>query len=190
MNDLTFGDETSGTVDTSRVELDELQILQRKAGTRDHGVTITSARVCTCAREVGASVATSSQDGLVSAETVKSTVLHVQSDDTNALAILHDQVEREVLDEEVGVVAERLAVEGVEESVTGTVGGGSTAVCLTTLSVLQRLTTEGTLVDLALLCSREGDTEVLKLMHVSETRRREFRDRRTSMTVRGASRHM
>ena len=78
-------------------------------------------------------------------------VLEVEGDHTHALAVLHDEIEREVLDEEVGVVAEGLAVEGMEEGVTGTVGGGGATVRLTTLAVLQRLATEGALVDLALL---------------------------------------
>ena len=48
------------------------------------------------------------------AETVQGAVLHVEGDNTNTLAVLHDQVEREVLDEEVGVVAEGLAIECVQ----------------------------------------------------------------------------
>ena len=84
-------------------------------------------------------------------ETVERAVFHVQSHDTDAFAALHDEVKGEVLDEEVGVVAEGLAVEGMEEGMAGTVGGSSAAIRLTTLAVLQRLATEGALVDLALL---------------------------------------
>ena len=43
------------------------------------------------------------------------------------------------------------------------IGSGGTAVCLATLSEFEGLTTEGALVDFALLCSGEGDTEMLKL---------------------------
>lgn len=63
-----------------------------------------------------------------------------------ALAILHDQVSSKVLDEVVGVVSQRLAVEGVEKSVAGSVGSGTTSVGLTALSVFSRLTTERSLV--------------------------------------------
>ena len=150
---LTLGDETASAIDTSRVELDELKILQRKAGTRDHGVSVTRARVCTRAAEVRSSVATGREDGLVRAETVEGAVLHVERNDTDTLAVLHDEVEGEVLDEEVGVVAEGLAVERVEEGVAGTVGRGGTTVSLATLAEFEGLTTERTLVDLALLRS-------------------------------------
>ena len=150
---LTLGDETTGTVDTSRVELHELEVLQREASPRNHRVAITRARVCTRAREVRATVPTGREHGLVCTEAVERTVLHVERHDTDTLAVLHDEIKSEVLDEEVGVVAERLAVECVEKRVTGTVRGGSAAVRLAALAELERLATECTLVDLALLCS-------------------------------------
>ena len=83
---------------------------------------------------------------MVGKESVESAVLLVVGQDTAALAILHDQVNGEVLDEVVGVVPEGLAVEGVEEGVAGTVGGGAATVGLATLAVLLGLTTESTLV--------------------------------------------
>ena len=55
---LTLGDETTGTVDASGVELHELEILQRKARTRNHRVTVTRARVRTRAAEVRTAVPT------------------------------------------------------------------------------------------------------------------------------------
>ena len=106
--------------------------------------------MCTRAGEVRATVATSSKNGLVRTEPVEGTVLHVERDDTNTLAVFHDQVKREVLNEEVGVVPEGLAIERVEEGVAGTVGSSSASVRLTTLAELERLATERTLVDLAL----------------------------------------
>ena len=146
----TFRDQTASTVDTSGVELHELKVLQRKTSTGNHGVTVAGASVCTRAGEVRATVATSSKNGLVRTEPVEGTVLHVERDDTNTLAVFHDQVKREVLNEEVGVVPEGLAVERVEEGVAGTVGSSSASVRLTTLAELERLATERTLVDLAL----------------------------------------
>jgi hypothetical protein len=53
-----LGDQTTGTVDTSRVELNELQILVRKTSTGDHSHTITSASVSRGTTEVGTSVTT------------------------------------------------------------------------------------------------------------------------------------
>ena len=153
LREPTFSDQTAGTVDTSWVELDEFQVLEGKACASNHGITVARARVRTRAAEVSASITTSRQDGLVCTETVKSTVFHIQRNNTDALAILHDQVKSKVLDEEVGVVTEGLAVEGVEEGVAGTVGRGGATVSLATLAELEGLTTERTLVDLALLRS-------------------------------------
>lgn len=61
-------------------------------------------------------------------------------------------------------MTEGLAVEGVEKGMSGTVCRGSAAVRLTTLAVLERLTAERALVDLALLRPRERYTEVLELV--------------------------
>ena len=87
------------------------------------------------------------------AESVQCAVLHVQRHDANTLAIFHDQIKREVFNEEVGVVTEGLAVKRVEEGMTGTVSSSRASVCLAALAELQGLTTECTLVDLALLRS-------------------------------------
>lgn len=96
-------------------------------------------------------------------ESVESTVFHVESNDTDTFSIFHDQVNGKVFDEEVGVVSQRLSVEGVQHGVSSSVSGGSTSVGLSTLSVVERLTTEGSLVDLSLLCSGKGKTEMLEL---------------------------
>ena len=142
----TLGDQTSSAVDTSRVELNELQILVGKTSTGDHGHTVTSASVSRGTREVSTSVTTSGQDGVLSAETMDGTILLVVGNDTLALAVLHDQIGGEVLDEVVGVVAERLSVESVKKSVAGSVSGGAASVGLTTLAELLGLTTECSLV--------------------------------------------
>ena len=99
-----------------------------------------------CAREVGTAVSTGGQDRVVGKETVQCTIFLVVGNDTLALAVLHDQVGGEVLDEVVGVVAERLSVESVKKSVAGSVSGGAASVGLTTLAELLGLTTECSLV--------------------------------------------
>lgn len=59
----------------------------------------------TRAAEVCATVATRREHGLMRAEAVKSAVFHVERDYADTLAVLHNEVEREVLNEKVGVVA-------------------------------------------------------------------------------------
>jgi hypothetical protein len=82
----------------------------------------------------------------VATETVESAILLVVGNDTFALAVFHDQVQGKVFDKVVGVVSERLPIESMQESVTGTIRGSAASVSLATFAVLLRLTTEGTLI--------------------------------------------
>jgi hypothetical protein len=81
---------------------------------------------------------------------MQSPIFHIERNDTDTFTVLHQEVERKVLDEEVGVVAQRLTVEGMKDGVACSVGGGGTSVCLSTFTVFEGLTTKGSLVDLAL----------------------------------------
>ena len=98
-----FGDEHAGAVDAGRVELHELHVLQRQAGAQHHGVAVARAGVRARAGEIGAAIAAGRQDGLLGAEAVQAAVGQAQGDDAAAGAVLiHDQVDGEVLDEELG----------------------------------------------------------------------------------------
>ena len=155
--------EAAGTVDTSGMELDELGILDREASSGDHTTTVTSAGVSGGAREVGSTVATSGDDGVVGLHSVDGTVSHVVAHDTTALATLHDEVESEVLDEEDAVVAESSTEQSMKHAVAGSVGDGAASIGLTTLTHVLRLTTEGSLINLTILGSRERHAVRLKL---------------------------
>ncbi len=96
-------------------------------------------------------------------ESVKSTVLHVEREDTDTLPILHEKVEGEVLDEKIGIMSKGLTVKGMKDRVTSPIGSSGTSVGLTAFSKFEGLTTEGSLVDLALFGPRERYTEVFKL---------------------------
>jgi hypothetical protein len=50
-------------------------------------------------------------------------VVHRQRDHPAAGAVLHDQVDREIFDEEVGVVFQALLIERVKHRMAGAVGG-------------------------------------------------------------------
>jgi len=114
--------------------------------------------------EVSTTVTTSSEDSLVAAETMKSAILHVESDYANTLTILHDQVEGKILNEVGCVVPKRLTIEGVQDGMTSPVSSSSTTVGLSTLAVLERLAAKGTLIDLAFLRARERNTIMFKLI--------------------------
>ena len=58
------------------------------------------------AAKIRSPVATRRQDRLVPVEAMECAVFHIQRNDTHAPAVLHDQVEGKVLDEEAGVVTQ------------------------------------------------------------------------------------
>lgn len=155
--------EATSTVDTGRMELDELRILDREASSGNHATTITSAGVSGGAREVSSTIATGSDDSVVGLHPVDGTVSHVVAHDTAALTALHDKVESEVLDEEDAVVAESSTEQSMEHAMASSVSDGAASVGLTTLAEVLRLTTESSLIDFAVLGSREGHAVGLEL---------------------------
>ena len=77
---------------------------------------------------------------------------------------LHDQVDGEILDEELGRVPQRLAVHRVQHGVAGAVGGGAGAL-RGALAVMRGHAAERALVDLAVfLAARERQAPVLELV--------------------------
>ncbi len=61
-------------------------------------------------------------------------VLEAEGDDAAALALLHEQVEGKVLDEVVAVVAQRLAVERVQQRVARAVGNAAAPAASSTIT--------------------------------------------------------
>mmetsp|Transcript_7895 Transcript_7895/g.13313 ORF Transcript_7895/g.13313 Transcript_7895/m.13313 type:complete len:352 (+) Transcript_7895:1043-2098(+) len=160
-----LSDETASAIDTGRVELHKLGVHERNTSSQGHGGTITSASVCRCAGEVSATVSTCGQHGVLGLHAMDGTVLHVHAHDSNTGAVTHNEVQSEVLNEVGGIEGQRATVQGVQHGMTGTIRSSTTSVSLTTLSVIQRLTTEGSLVDLARLSSGEGHAVRLQLEH-------------------------
>ncbi len=91
-------------------------------------------------------------------------VIQVPRHDAGAHTVGHDQVEREIFDEELRVVPERLAVKRVQDRVTGTVGSGTGALHSRAVAEILHVTAEGTLIDLALFGARERHAIMLKLV--------------------------
>jgi hypothetical protein len=87
------------------VELDELHVLERQARAKHHRIAVAGAGVRRSRREIGASIAAGREHHRLGAEAVDRAVLHAERDHAPALAAFHDEVDREIFDEEVGVVA-------------------------------------------------------------------------------------
>ena len=92
-------------------------------------------------------------------------VLHAQGDHALADAIVHDQIQREIFDEEVGVVLQALLVERVKHGVTGTVGGGAGALDRGARAHILHVTTKRALVDRAVVVAAERHAGMFELDH-------------------------
>mmetsp|Transcript_13059 Transcript_13059/g.24770 ORF Transcript_13059/g.24770 Transcript_13059/m.24770 type:complete len:462 (-) Transcript_13059:507-1892(-) len=158
-------DQAARAVDPSGVKLDKLQVLQGNACPGSHRPSVPGTGVCAGGREPSPAVSSRRQDGLVSLEPVDRSILHAQGHHTLALPILHDQVKREILHEELGVVLHRLAVERVKHSVPSPVGSARTPVGLAALPEVKALSSKGPLVDLPVFRAREGQSRILELDH-------------------------
>ena len=158
-----FGDQAAGAVDAGRVELDELHVLQRQPGAQHHGVAVAGAGVGGGAGEIGAAVAAGREDRHVGAEAVDGAVVELERDHAAAAAFVHDEVDGEVLDEELGLMPQRLAVERVQHGVAGAVGRGAGAL-RDALAVIGGHAAERALVDLAVLGAGERHAPMLELV--------------------------
>ena len=161
-----FGDQAARTVDAGGMELHELQILQRQARAQHHAATVAGAGVGRGTGEIGATIAAGGQDDHLRPEQVQGTVGQVPAEHAGACAfIVHDQVDGEILDEEMRVVLQRLAIERVQHGVTGTVGGGAGPLRGCPLTELRCHAAEVTLVYPPLVGTAERHAEVLQLQH-------------------------
>ena len=123
-----LGDQAAGGEDAGRMELHELHVLAGQAGAQHHAVAVAGAGMRRGAGQVGAAVAAGRQHHRLGAEAVDGAVLQVPGHDAAADAFLvHDQVEREILDEELDVVLQALLIQRVQDGVAGAVGGGAGA---------------------------------------------------------------
>src|SRR5690606_34654685 len=158
-----LGDQAAGAVDAGGVELHELHVLQRQAGAQHHAAAIAGAGVGRGAGEIGAAVAAGGQDDELGLEPVHGAVVQLPGGDAAAAALVHDQVERVVLAEELGVVRQALAVHGVQHGVARAVGRRAGALDGRFAIVLGHAA-EGALVDLAIGGAAERHAPVLQLV--------------------------
>jgi hypothetical protein len=93
------------------VELDKLEVLVLEAGAGDHGRAVAGARVRRGGGEVRATITARGQHRVLAVEAMQGAVLHAEREHADALAIVHDEVQRKVLDEVRRVVAQRLRVD-------------------------------------------------------------------------------
>ena len=145
------------------MELHELHVLQWQAGAEHHGVAVAGLGVGAGAREISAAIAAGGEDGLLRAEAVNRAVIEIERDDAAAAAFVHDQIDGEILDVELGRVPQRLAVHGVQHGMAGAVGGGAGALRLA-LAVIDRHAAERPLIDPAVGGAGERHAPMLQFV--------------------------
>ena len=158
-----LGDQHAGAVDAGRVELNELHVLQRQPGPQHHAVAVAGLGVGAGAGGIDAAIAAGGQDRLVGAEAMQRAVFQRERHHAAAGAVLHDQVEGEILDEELGRMAQRLPVERVQHGVAGAVRRRAGAL-RDALAEMGGHAAEGALIDLAVLGARERQAVVVELV--------------------------
>lgn len=149
----SFRDQATRSVDSRGVELHKLRVLKRDAGTKGHCVSVASACVRRGAREVGSAVATRRKHCVVGFNAVNCSILHVEARDADTAPILHDQVQRKVLNEVCGVKSQGAPIKGVKHCVSCSVSCTSASVRLTPLAEIQRLSSECPLVNFSVFSS-------------------------------------
>ena len=157
-----FGDQAARAVDAGGMELHELHVLHRQSGAQRHAAAVAGAGVRRGAGEIRAAVAAGGEDHGMRAVAMQPARGHVQRHHAAAGAVLHDEIEREVFDEELGVVLDRLLVQRVQHRVAGAVGRGAGAV-RRALAVMRGHAAEWPLVDAAVVGARERHAVVLEL---------------------------
>merc|ERR1719443_960013 len=131
------------------MELYKLRVLNAESSTSDHTTTITSASVSGGATLVSSTIAASGKDSLVGSHSVDGSISHVVSHNSLDSSIISlDEVHSEVLDEEDSVITESTSHQGVEHRVTSSVSHTAASVGLSTLTIVLRLASEGSLVNL------------------------------------------
>ena len=160
-----LGDEHARAVDTGRVKLDELHVLERQPRAQHHAAAVAGAGMRRGRGEIGAARAARREHNGMAAEAMDRAIVHAERDHTLADAIVHDQVEREIFDEEVRVVLQALLVQRVQHGVTGPVGRGAGALHRRARAHILHMAAERTLIDLALVGAAERHAGMLELDH-------------------------
>ncbi len=161
-----LGHQNAQACQAGRVELDELHVLQRQTRTERDGHAVTGQGVSVGRGLEDLARAAGGEDHGLGLEHVQLAGGQVVGDHTGGATALggvhHDQIEHVVLVVELHVVFDAVLVERLQNHVTGTVSGvARTADGV--LTVVAGVTTETTLVDLALGRAVERQAHLLEV---------------------------
>ena len=159
-----LGDEHAGVGHAGGVELPELHVLQRDAGTGAHAQAVAGVDVGVGGRLPDAACAPGGQHRHLGFEDHDLAGFHFQGHHAQHVAFgVADQVQRHPFDEEGGACPDVTLVKRVQQGVAGTVGG-RTGARHGLLAQVGRVAPERTLVDGAVGVAVERHAEVLELV--------------------------
>ena len=105
------------------MELDKLHVLQWQASAQDHAAAIAGTGMRRSCGEISAAITTGGQHDSMALKPVNASIFHAHGNHATAFAIFHDEVEREIFNEEVRVIFQALLIQSMQHSVPRTVGG-------------------------------------------------------------------
>ena len=162
----TFSNQTARAVDPCWMELNKLHILQRQTLTRDHAAAVAGASVRGRGGEIGTAVTAGGQNGRLGVEDMHGAVIKLPRNNALTLPIIgHDQIGREIFDEELCLLLHRLPIKRVQDRVAGPVRRGTGPLHGRAFPKLCRVTAEGSLVDVALFRAGEGNAVMLQFIN-------------------------
>ena len=92
-------------------------------------------------------------------------IIQLETDDTTAAPVFHDQIDGEEFDKEFGLVTQRLAIQRVQHRMAGAVGRRAGALRRRPLAKVGGHAAERTLIDTAILGARERHAPMLEFVH-------------------------
>jgi hypothetical protein len=160
-----LGDQDARAGHAGRVELPELHVLQRQAGACRHAQAVAGVDEGVGRRGEDTAGAAGGEHGGLRLQHHHVAGFHFQRHHAQHVAVgVADQVQRLPFDEEVGARADVTLVQGVQQRVAGTVGGGAGALHRL-LAEVGGVAAERTLVDGAVRVTVERHAEVFELVH-------------------------
>mmetsp|Transcript_2987 Transcript_2987/g.18777 ORF Transcript_2987/g.18777 Transcript_2987/m.18777 type:complete len:204 (-) Transcript_2987:250-861(-) len=145
------------------MELDKLQVLEWDPRSDRHCVPIAGARMGGSCREVRFSIPACGQDGVMCSEAVQGPIFQAHGNHAFAFAVVHQQIQCEVLHEELGVMFHGLSIQRVQHGVTCAICSSAASVGLSSSTEVEALSTKRTLVDLSFFGAGERESVVFQL---------------------------
>ena len=149
------------------MELHEFHILKRKPGAQHHAATVTGAGMRRSCGEIRTAISARCQHDGVALETVDRAIFHAHGDNAAAFAIFHNQIEREIFDEEIRIIFQALLIQAVQHRVTGPVGRRGRALNGGAFAHILHVAAKGSLINCAVGIAAKRNAGMLQLVHRS-----------------------